>query len=107
MAFGYLDQSGVHFDPAIQAAIDTLWTDPLIKQIELYRDIAFDARDLVRSARLSGSGLKPADAIHLATARRIGTVEFHTYDSRLPQYASQMGFPIHPPTTAQPRIEGL
>ncbi|MDQ3692078.1 MAG: type II toxin-antitoxin system VapC family toxin [Chloroflexota bacterium] len=107
VAFGYLDQFAQHFDPAIQAKIDALWTDPIIKQVELYKEIAFEARDLVRTARLAKKGLKPPDAIHLATARRIGAVEFHTFDHRLFQYASQLGFPIIEPRASQPRIPGI
>ena len=107
VAFGYLDQSGQRFDPTIQAAIDALWADPIIKQMDLYKEIAFEARDLVRSARLAGAGLKPPDAIHLATARRVNVVEFHTYDDRLFRYSSQMNFPVRIPTTGQPRISGF
>lgn len=107
VAFGRLDQSKQRFDPRIQVAIDALWADPIVRQIDLYKEIAFDARDLVRSARLPGAGLKPADAIHLATARRIGVIEFQTYDSRLFRYSSEVGFPIREPTTGQPRMPGL
>lgn len=107
VAFGRLDQTGQQFDPTIQATIDALWTDPIIKQVELYHEIAFAARDLMRWARLARKGLKPPDAIHLATARRAGAIEVHTYDRALFQYSSQLGIPIVEPRTNQPRIPGM
>jgi predicted nucleic acid-binding protein len=91
----------------VEAKIDALWTDPIIKQIEFHKAIAFEARDLVRAARLAGSGLRAADAIHLATARRVGVAEFQTYDTRLFQYSARVGFPIREPVTEQPRLHGI
>lgn len=107
VAIGRLDQSGHSVDPVVEARIDTLWSDPIIKQVELYKGIALEARDLVRSAYIAGAGLIPADAIHLATARRVGASDFHTYDTRLFKYAQQLGFPVREPVTDQPRLDGL
>lgn len=107
VAIGRLDQTGRLLDPEVEANIDQLWTDPIVKQVELYKGIALRARDLVRASRLAGGGLKPADAIHLATARQVGVSDFHTYDTRLFQYSQQMGFPVREPVTDQPRLDGL
>lgn len=107
VALGRLDQTGQVVDPDVEARIDAIWSDPIIKQIELHKAIALSARDLVRSARLVGAGLKPADAIHLATADRVEVSDFHTYDIRLFQYGEQLGFPVRQPVTDQPRLGGL
>lgn len=107
VAIGRLDQTGQAIDPVVETRIDALWTDPVIKQVEFHRGIAFDARDLVRAARIAGTGLRPADAVHLATARRVGVVEFHTYDAKLFRYSQLVDFPIQEPMTDQARLHGL
>ncbi|MDQ3410738.1 MAG: PIN domain-containing protein [Chloroflexota bacterium] len=106
VAFGHLDQTGRQFDPRIQATIDALWTDPILAPVECYAGIAFEARDLVRSARRAGTDLKPADAIQLATARRVSVTEFHTYDKALFQYSRLVGSPIIEPRTNVSSIPG-
>lgn len=106
VAIGRLTQAGSGLDPSIEARIDALWTDPVIKQIEFHRAIAFEARDLVRAVKLSARSLKPMDAIHLATARRIGASEFQTYNDRLLKLPPIVGLPITEPTILQPRLPG-
>ena len=44
------------------------------------------------------------DAIHLATARRLGVQEFHTYDEKLLKYQGDLGFPIREPIAAAPEL---
>lgn len=107
VAFGRLDQSGTNLDPSIEAKIDALWTDSIVKQVEFHKGIAFEARDLIRAARIAGAGLQAADAIHLATARRIGAAEFQTYDSKLFRHSGLVGFAVQEPTTNQARLTGL
>lgn len=106
VAFGHLDQTGQGFDPDTEAKIDALWTDPIIKQIDFHKLIAFEARDLIRTVKLAGLGLSGADAIHLATAQRIDVAEFHTYDAKLFRVSPHVGFPIQEPATPQPRLPG-
>ena len=100
VAFGRLDQTGTNFDLSVEQEIDSLWTDPAIKQAEFHQLIAFEARDLMRVSKLAGIRLSGADAIHLATARRFEVSEFHTYDTKLFQQAGHVGFPIREPWTA-------
>jgi predicted nucleic acid-binding protein len=106
VAFGRLDQTGQGFDPTVEARIDALWTDPIIKLVDIHRIITFQARDLIRTAKLAGQGLSGADAIHLATAQRMQVAEFHTYDTRLFRFSMRFGFPVVEPNTPQRRLPG-
>ena len=92
--------------PDIETTIGDLWAPGgPIRIVELYPLIATRARNLIREGVPRGwTGLKPHDAIHLATAKQIGVVEFHTYDDRLGRYADVLGFPICEPRSDQPRI---
>ena len=59
----------------------------------------------MRSARDNGlTGLKPMDAIHLATAKVHGAFEFHTYDDGLDKYVPDIGFKISPPIANAPKL---
>jgi hypothetical protein len=65
----------------VEEKIDALWADSsVLELIELHDGIATEARTLIRRAVSRGWSLKPADAIHLATAIQVGVFEFHTYD---------------------------
>ena len=98
------EQDGRVLDPAIEAEINKLWdVDSPIELVEFYELIADDAKSLMRAAVPLGYSLKPADAIHLATADRLKVSEFHTYDN-LGKYQAltKTKFPIGEPKTRQP-----
>lgn len=84
-------------DPAIARALDTLWADGTIELINLSVPVALTARDLVRTSLLNGPRLKPADAIHLATAQLARASVFHTYDLALHRHSGRYGFAIAEP----------
>jgi hypothetical protein len=90
-------------DPAVEAQIDDFWRPGSpIKLVEFYNLIADQARALMRQGVEQGWGsLKPADAIHLATAQLMGVTEFHTYDQRLLKWNGNAGFPVMEPHTPQ------
>ena len=70
--------------PEEEAKINNLWTpESPVTLAEFHTSIALEARRLMRDAMASGIGLKPADAIHLATCRSLQIDEFHTYDGKL------------------------
>ena len=78
------ETSALDFD-----AIDALWDDrEAIYVVEFHEGIARDARSLMRAVKKQsledgGKTLKPADAIHLATARYANVSEVNTYDQFL------------------------
>lgn len=105
VAFAAHEQTGKVLDPATEERIDGLWSDrSVIKLADFHQLIARDARGLMRMAVSRGRSLKPNDAIHLATARRIDVAEFQTFDARLDQFRDDLGFPIVRPHTSQPML---
>ena len=89
-------------DPSIEAKIDALWDDRnAITLIEGHERLQRDARRLMREGIPRGWNLKPADAIHLATAIYAEAAEFHTYDRRLNKYDALIGFPVREPNPSQ------
>lgn len=93
-----------------EAKLDGLWRDPFILTVELTPNLLFSARKMVRDDMVRGGGLKPFDAIHLATAAWLNrtaptrTDEFQTYDPALKKFAADIGLPIVEPTAKQPRL---
>lgn len=105
VAFGAEEQIGQPLDSDIEDRINALWDDPsTIKLRDFDRLIARDARQLIRLAREHKWSLKPADAIHIATAKAVGAVEFNTYDERLDKFESIAGLTISRPFTSQPQL---
>lgn len=109
VAFGGVEQTNRRLDPAVEGLIGGLWANPDTIIVECQDEIGEGGRRLMRETFPRGWRLKPADAIHLATARwlidagvRIG--EFHTYDTDLFKYSSVVGFTICEPNTAQPSL---
>ncbi|MCY4526063.1 MAG: PIN domain-containing protein [Anaerolineaceae bacterium] len=77
--------------------LDDLWEDTsLVELSEFYDSLARRARRHVREY----SRLKPADAIHLATAQLVGVSEFFTYDGLLLRLSDKFEFEISEPYQA-------
>lgn len=88
--------------PEEEANIDNLWTpESPVTLAEFHTSIALEARRLMRGAMASGIGLKPADAIHLATCRTLKITEFHTYDEKLGRAAEITQLQISEPSLEQ------
>jgi len=89
------------FQKEIEERIDTLWQDDsVIELIEFHDGIALQAREMIRQARTKGFSLKPADAIHLASARWIEAYEIHTYDD-WSRFSDMVDCPICTPSATQ------
>jgi len=106
VAWGKLEQDGKLLDPTTEQTINKLWDmGSPIEVVEFYELIAEDAKTLMRAGIPHGWSLKPADAIHIATADRLAVSEFHTYDdAKLAKYSpfTKTKFPIVQPAAKQP-----
>ncbi len=106
VAFAAFEKQQGTLDVEVEEQIAALWApgSPVVS-VEFYELIADRARGLMRQAITQGWGsLKPADAIHLATAQQIGVSEFHTYDGGLQAWDGRLGFPVREPQTAQGQL---
>lgn len=103
VAFGAAEQTAQALTPEVEAQIEMLWNDrDTITLVEFHELIAREARTLIREGLPQKWRLKPADAIHLATAKRLRVSRFHTYEgTKLGRYESMIGCPISEPTTSQ------
>ncbi len=105
VAFAAAEQHQQALSPESEDRIDALWMPGSpIRLVEYYRLIGDDARSLIRMAVAKGWSLKPMDAIHLATARRMEAEDFYTYDERLFKFDSEVGLKVCPPYTSRPRL---
>lgn len=102
VAFGATEQASKALDEETEQNIGKLWVPGSpINMIEYYGLIGEDAKELMRYSITKGWSLKPLDAIHLATARRVEVQEFHTYDPALEKYEETVGYKICEPHTVQ------
>ncbi len=110
VAFAASEQNNQALDREQERRIGDLWNDPnAVVSVEVHQDIIVRARSLIRASITRGWSLKPADAIHLATAQWLshtGTAisEFHTYDNRLSKFSEIVEFEIIEPYTNQPSL---
>ncbi len=103
VAFGAVEQTAQALSPEVEEQIEMLWNDrDTVLLAEFHELVARDARVLMRDSLPHGWSLKPADAIHLATAKRMKVARFHTYEgTKLKRYESMIGCSILEPTTMQ------
>jgi len=107
VAFDSAEKAGGALDPEVEKNIDALWISPSpIDTVELYDQIASEARALVRYAVEQGWSLKPPDAIHIATATQMQARELFTYDTALPKYATRARLSILEPYNPQEQLPG-
>jgi predicted nucleic acid-binding protein len=110
VAFANVEQGQKKLDPEQEEKISKLWRfGSPIQLVELFQLITEKARTLMRTAITKGWSLKPADAIHLATADHYQVTQFHTYDPALAKYKeiTVTHFSIGAPEAKQPVLQGL
>ncbi len=77
----------------------------IAKLMSAHDAIMREARSMMREALSQGLHIPSgADAVHLATARRMNATQLHTYDRKLLALRDAFGFPIKEPTTDQPAL---
>ena len=98
VAHTYQEKSKRVLKVRLENMLDAFWADEgLLEIADMSEIVARQARGLLRLAIHDGYGLKPPDAIHLATAQLIKVEKFITYDD-LGRYARWVGYPIVSPT---------
>lgn len=99
VAYAERERTGRALNQEVEETIDLLWAPPSRIQVaDVSPAVAVEARGLIRTTtQVQGWGLKPCDAIHLATAKRLGIRLFHTYDSKLPRFSETLKMKIGPP----------
>lgn len=108
VAWAAEEQEQKALDDATLARIDGLWKPgSIVTLVEFYFAVAREARSLMRAALTRGWSLRPADAVHLATAKEHHVERFHTYDEGLEKYADLTGFEITEPDALQPQLPGV
>ena len=104
VAFSAKEKLDFKEDPADWAAIQRIWNDGAVHLVEFYRQIAEEARGIVRDSRFKQYALKPKDSIHAATAKLLEVDEMHTFDKDLLACSGKFGFTIaHPNLLLAPR----
>lgn len=92
-------------DPAVEHDITSLWDAPSpVRLMEFHELIRHDARRLIRSSLTEERALKPLDAIHLASAMRVGAALVHTYDKKWSAYQRAIGIPVDRPAPLVPTL---
>ncbi len=76
-----------------------------IRLVEFHLLLAERSRELLRESITRGWSLKPADAIHLASAENIGAAKLHTYNlADFERWTPVIGMPVENPTSANPQM---
>lgn len=92
-----------------EEAIEQLWTPASpITLVDVSQAVTRNARTIIREARKQGlSGIRGADAIHLATARMFGCDEIFTYegDARRTTWQQITGITVSEPVTNTPQLD--
>ncbi len=109
VAYAASERAGAALSQTVEDAIDDLWQDPTVKLIEFNLVVAREARRLVGESMLRNvtqqlPSLRPADAIHVATALWINASEVMTYDIKLVNQSGVVGVAITKPYLAQLRL---
>ncbi|MBA3360247.1 MAG: type II toxin-antitoxin system VapC family toxin [Acidimicrobiia bacterium] len=108
VAFARYEQAGAALDPVAQAKIDALWAmGGPVRLADVTPLVAEAGRDLIRLGLPKQPDqwrLKPADAMHLATAKSLQADTVHTYDPKWAKYETIIGIPIGEPMSANPQL---
>jgi len=106
VAYAPVEKTSTLLDPQIEASIAALWgSGSPVRVVELDALIAAQARQLVREGLANKRRIKPGDAIHLATAMRLGADALHTYNLKdFKRWATPTGLTICNPESSHPQM---
>lgn len=94
---------------ADEEAIEQLWTPASpVTLVDVSQAVTRNARTMIREAKTQGlSGLRGADAVHLATARMFGCDVIFTYEAaaRRARWQQIAGIPVSEPVTNTPQLD--
>ncbi len=105
-AYVETEKEAGELDEEVLANIEALWSSTVLEVVELNPLVARIARDLLRQSVVLGRRLRPADAIHIATAKWVEAQELQTYDLKLASFSDKFGMVIREPHLPQPRLPG-
>jgi predicted nucleic acid-binding protein len=104
VAYASYEKAKQSIDVDAEAKIDSLWKPATrIQLLEVTELVIREARALLRTGLSEGLMPKLPDAIHLASAKRVGVDEVHTYD-KLQKYADLAHVIIKEPALIQPQL---
>lgn len=93
VAFGAVEKTNRQLSEEVEEQIQHLWTPGSpINLVEVSLLVVEKARDIMRDAIPEGAKIaKPMDAIHVASAQRLGANLLHSYDGDLRKIAKRVG----------------
>ncbi len=103
VAFTNDEREHAQLDADVEDRINGLWLPGSpVHLVEFTPAIGLGARDLLRQAVVrKWTKTRAYDAVHLATAQRLGCVDFFTYSKDMPRFAPLVGMSIGPPDNPQ------
>jgi len=106
VAFAAQEKAQRQLSEQEEAAIRALWLpESPLRLVEFHLLIAERSRGLLREAVGRGWGLKPADAIHLASAENVSATKLCTYNlADFEKWGPVLGFDVEQPTSANPQM---
>ena len=108
-AYSEAEKEARQADPLVEEALNMMFGDySLLTLIEYDQLIAVRARSLMRRTLSLEGSLKPADAIHLASAEHIGADIVYSFDAKLQRRSIELDSgPVETPRVSQPRLPGI
>lgn len=109
VAYAPYEKAATVLDQGIEDAIAALWAiGSPVRVVEVDAVTAVKGRQLVREGIGTRRAIKPNDAVHLATAMRLGVDALHTYNLKdFQRWANPTGIVVSHPASAHPQMVAL
>ena len=108
-AYSARERQARQADPLVEEALDEMFGDySLLTLIEYDQRIAVRARTLMRRTLSFAGRLKPADAVHLASAEHVGADVIYSFDAKFQRRSLELqSVRVSEPSASQPRLPGI